>query len=248
MIPRIVLALMLAMVAVTPAAAEEIVVALTDSTPNFSMRDANGSTTGINVELAALLCSRMQVQCTFKPMPLVALIAQVRDGKAHIGFANLIKTPEREQVMLFSRPYWRSSTAFVGPSRLAGTPLETLLQGRKVAVQEGSRQANWLKTQFGDQVEIIALPTISDIAAALAQQQAELALAPMMTLYPFLLSPAGGSFGFVSAPIDPGWPVHVVVTKTRPELLRRLDRALEEVKHDGSLGRITRSYVPFDIF
>lgn len=245
---RVLLALVLMLAGTGVATADEITVALTDSTPNFSMRREDGTTTGINVELAALLCSRMKLHCRFKPMPLADLLQHIKDGKAQIAFANLVKTPERENTMLFSKPYWRSSTAFVGPGRLAGTPMESLVKDRTVAVQEGSRQAKWLQSRFDGQTSILTLPTIAQVTEALDNGQADLALAPMMTLYPFLLTPAGGRFGFVSAPIDAGWPVHVVVSKNRPDLLERLDDALDGAQRDGSLGRIARSYVPFDIF
>lgn len=233
---------------VFPATAQEVVVALTDSTPNFSMRHPDGSVTGINVELAALLCSRMGLHCRYQPMPLVALVTQIRDGKAQIGFGNLIKTPERARTMLFSAPYWRSTTLFIGRHDLAGKSMTELVHGRKVAVQEGSRQAKWLEETFGAAVTPMTKPTISGVVNALASHQAELALAPMMTLYPFLITPTGAEFGFVSDPIDAGWPVHIVIAKNRPDLQTRIDKALEEVTRDGSLGRIVRTYVPFDIF
>lgn len=231
-----------------PAAAESVVVALTDSTPNFSMHMPDGSFQGINVEIAAQVCARAGLACRFQPMPLAALVAHVRDGKAQIGFGNLAKTPEREKTMLFSRPYWRSTTAFVGRAELAGQPMAELVRGRKVAVQEGSRQARWLQETFGQTCVPVPRPTIFDVVATLPLQQAELILAPTMTVHPFLVSPEGAGFGFVSDPIDGGSTVHVVVTKDRPDLLAKVDSILEEMRRDGSLGRIVRAWVPFDIF
>lgn len=225
-----------------------IVVALTDSTPNFSMHMADGSFKGINVEIAIQMCARLKLDCRFQPMPLVALVAQVRDGKAQIGFGNLAKTPEREKSMLFSRPYWRSTTVFVGRHELAGLPMAELVRGRKVAVQEGSRQAKWLLDTYGQTTLAVLRPTIFDVIATLPLHQAELLLAPMMTVHPFLLSPEGAEFGFVSPPIDGGSTVHVVVSRDRPDLLDKVDATLDEMRRDGSLGRIVRTWVPFDIF
>lgn len=229
-------------------ASETVVVALTDSTPNFSMHQADGSFKGINVEIAAQVCARLGASCLYQPMPLVALVAHIRDGKAQIGFGNLAKTAEREKFMLFSRPYWRSTSAFVGRHELAGLPMAELVRGRKVAVQEGSRHAKWLSDHFGKQTQAVPRPTIFDVVATLPLHQADLALAPMMTVYPFLVGPDGADFSFVSEPIDGGNPVHVVVAKDRPDLLRQVDRALEDMKRDGTMGRIVRAWVPFDIF
>ncbi|MBR9971572.1 substrate-binding periplasmic protein [Magnetospirillum sulfuroxidans] len=245
---QIAMAVLIGLAVIFPAAAQEVVVALTDSTPNFSMRQPDGSTTGINVELAALLCSRIGLHCRYQPMPLAALVAQIRDGHAQIGFGNLIKTPERAQTMLFSQPYWRSTSVFIGRRDLAGTSMTKLVQGRKVAVQEGSRQAKWLHDNFGADFTPVTKPTISEVIAALKNNHADLALAPMMTVQPFLITPSGAEFGFVSDPIDAGWPVHIVIAKNRPDLQAKIDEALEEVTRDGSLGRIVRAYVPFDIF
>ena len=162
---------------------ESVVVALTDSTPNFSMHMPDGSFKGINVEVAAQVCARLRLHCRFQPMPLVALVAQVRDGKAQIGFGNLAKTAEREQFMLFSRPYWRSTSVFVGRRELAGKSTADLVRGRKVAVQEGSRQAKWLHENFGQTTTLVSRPTIFDVLATLPLHQADLALAPMMTMH-----------------------------------------------------------------
>lgn len=230
------------------AAAETVVVALTDSTPNFSMHMPDGSFRGINVEVAGQICQRLGLTCKFQPMPLAALVAHVRDDRAQIGFGNLVKNAEREKIMLFSRPYWRSTTAFVGRPELAGKPMAELVKGRKVAVQEGSRQAKWLADTFGATYTPVMRPTIFDVVATLPMNQAELALAPMMTVHPFLISPDGAGFGFVSAPIDSGWPVHVVISRQHPDLQARVDQTLEQMTHDGTLGRIFRAWVPFDIF
>ncbi|MGE4281562.1 MAG: substrate-binding periplasmic protein [Magnetospirillum sp.] len=230
------------------AAAETVIVALTDSTPNFSMHMPDGSFRGINVEVAGQVCQRLQLTCKFQPMPLAALVAHIRDDKAQIGFGNLIKTAEREKIMLFSRPYWRSTTAFVGHPELAGIPMAQLVKGRKVAVQEGSRQAKWLTDTFGSTYTPVPRPTIFDVVATLPLKQADLALAPMMTVHPFLVSPEGADFGFVSEPIDSGWPVHVVISREHPDLQTRVDDALNQMMQDGTLGRIVRAWVPFDIF
>lgn len=230
------------------AAAETVVVALTDSTPNFSMHMPDGSFRGINVEVAGQVCQRLQLTCKFQPMPLAALVAHIRDNKAQIGFGNLIKTAEREKIMLFSRPYWRSTTAFVGRPELAGKPMAELVKGRRVAVQDGSRQAKWLSETFGTTVTAVTRPTIFDVVATLPLNQADLALAPMMTVHPFLVSPEGRNFGFVSEPIDSGGQVHVVISREHPELQAQLDDALNQMMQDGTLGRIVRAWVPFDIF
>ncbi|OJX80867.1 ABC transporter substrate-binding protein [Magnetospirillum sp. 64-120] len=230
------------------AMAETVIVALTDSTPNFSMHMPDGSFRGINVEVAGQVCQRLKLTCRFQPMPLAALVAHIRDDRAQIGFGNLVKTAEREKTMLFSRPYWRSTTAFVGRSELAGKPMAELVKGRKVAVQEGSRQAKWLADNYGPSLTLVTRPTIFDVVATLPLHQADLALAPMMTVHPFLVSPEGAGFGFVSDPIDSGWPVHVVISRERPDLQAKVDNALTEMMQDGTLGRIVRTWVPFDIF
>jgi len=245
---RFKLAAILWLLSAAPSAAEDVIVALTDSTPNFSMHQPDGSITGINMDLARLLCQRLELRCRYQLMPLAALVAHVRDGKAQIGFGNLTKTPEREKDMLFSQPYWRSTSVFVGHRDLAGHSMDDLVRGRKVAVQEGSRQAKWLADKYGGSYIPVPRPTIFDVIATLPLQQAHLILAPMMTVHPFLISTDGTDFGFVSAPIDSGWPVHIVLNKDRPDLQQRLDKALEDASRDGSLGAIVRTYVPFDIF
>ncbi|HLO78937.1 MAG TPA: transporter substrate-binding domain-containing protein, partial [Magnetospirillum sp.] len=216
----------------------------------FCSRDAGGNLTGFNVETARLLCQRMGASCRLEVMSLTDVISGVSEGRVQIGFGNLLKSPEREQVMLFSHPYWRSSSIFIGAPALADLALPAQLAGKRVAVQTGSRQHAWAKAQRHG-AQVVEVAHADGVMAALINGDADLGLLPMVVALNYLKSEQGKRFDFIGSPTDSdglGGSVHIVVSKDRPDLLSGLDKVLDASVRDGSLHALSRRFLPFDVY
>jgi ABC-type amino acid transport substrate-binding protein len=94
-------------VSMAQAAEAEVVIAVSGSSKPFAYENEQGQTEGFNFDLANLICGKLKKACRVEIMPFADVLAGVSEGKVSIAIANLLKTPEREKVMLFSKPIWR---------------------------------------------------------------------------------------------------------------------------------------------
>lgn len=232
----------------TAADAEEIVIGLTEGSVGFSNRKEDGQIVGYNADIARLMCQRLGLSCRMELLPLKELIEQTASGKVQIAFGNLTHTPERDRKLLFSIPYWRSSSFFVGPRALSNLSQQQLLTGRRVGVQDSSRQQTWLHQHATPTTEIRTYPTTAAILKALAAHEVDLALISMLMAFHFLNSTAGSPFEFIGPSIDNGSTVHVVVSPNRPDLLANVNATLADMIREGTLQHLARQHLPMDIY
>ena len=112
--------------------------------PPFEFVDGNGNAAGITPDLLALLSQRLGIPITTARFATWAeVLAGVRDGRAD-ALGTLTRTPEREEFLLFSRPYLSVPTVlFV---RRDDRTIRSLAdcRGRRVGVVEGYGAHEWL--------------------------------------------------------------------------------------------------------
>ncbi|PKO56044.1 MAG: hypothetical protein CVU28_04365, partial [Betaproteobacteria bacterium HGW-Betaproteobacteria-21] len=180
------------------------------------------------------------------PRRFPEIIPELASGAAAIGVANFLRTPERERQVAFSLAYWRSSSVFVGHE--GGVTVAT---SSRICVIAGSMQQAWISTG-GRQgtAEVVALESNEAVLDGLGRGGCPVALLPVMQVLPFLQSPPGRGFRFVSAPLDSdglGGPVHMVVRHGDDSLLKGVNDAITHLISSGEHERLARKYFPFSI-
>jgi glutamate transport system substrate-binding protein len=121
-----------------------------DSGPLFSMKDpSTGKITGFDAGLAQLLSHYI----TGKPDGPIALTVTtvdtretlIQNGTVDTVFATYSITPERAKKVAFAGPYYRSGNAVMVLSDTTGISSAQDLDGKKVAMQQGSTTPASLK-------------------------------------------------------------------------------------------------------
>jgi len=216
--------------------------AVVGNAPPMSFTGERGVLTGFNVELGRALCATLQARCEMVPVPLGEIIATVSSGKVDFAVSSLLSTPERRQQVLFTKPYYRSLSAW-----LARPGVEPGSSNVVVAVVRGSAQARYAHAQRWKTLE---LPLHSEMPEALAGGRAQAVLLPMLTAWALSQDPRvvawGGGFQVYAAPEISG-DVSISVTPSRPELVERLNQAIDQVKRDGRFDRIASEFLPFKL-
>jgi ABC-type amino acid transport substrate-binding protein len=215
-------------------------VAVILNSPPMSYMGADGQLTGFNVELARELCATMQARCDFTVSALGEVVDAVSRGQFDFAAVSLVITPDRGRKVLFSKPYYRSLSAWVAPrGRLPGAPRT------QVAVVRGSVQAAHARAQGWSTLEVGHHVEIEELAA---NGKADAALLPMLTTLSFLRHPAiaaaGWEYQLLSGPGITG-EVGFAVAPARPELRERLNQAIDRVRADGRFDRINSAFLPF---
>jgi len=232
------------------ASARDLVVGIPSTAKPFIFTDDQGRMTGFNVELAHNICARLSAQCRLEPTTFPKMLAGVADGTFDLGIGNALKTPERAEKMLFSRPIWRSTSSFVAHKSMAPLVPERIVARHKVCVVEKSQQLAWLSRQEGAATNILTFQTFRDVFAALTGGQCAVAMMPTLGALDFLSGETGKDFDYFGKPLRDdglGGSVHIVATRGKPDLLAEMDDALERMSLDGTYRFLVSRYFPFDI-
>lgn len=213
--------------------------------------EPGGGLAGFNIEIIRQICTRIDRKCELREMVFRDVMPSVASGALDVGVANVLKTPERARQVLFSVPYWRSTSSFIGRTGRQLPDLTALLTEHKVCAIAAARQEMFLRSLpgAGDR-SIVPQPGNQEAMQGLVDGACDFALIPTLLALPFLRSPEGAGFAFRGLPLSDyglGGDVHMIVSPGKPDLLQEVNKALEGMIRDGAHERLTRRYFPFSI-
>src|SRR5512135_553834 len=93
----------------------------TKEAPPFSMKAADGTWTGISIDLWRDIAAQLNLAFEFRETGLRGLIDGVTDGSLDVAVAALTLTSEREKVMDFTHVYFHTGLG-IAVSKKANTP------------------------------------------------------------------------------------------------------------------------------
>jgi len=117
--------------------------------PPFNYAGPDGAPTGLNVDLARLICEELKVACTVQMRRFDTLINALNTNNGDAIIASIAATPEMRSRVDFSDPYYRTPARFVArrDSTIEGVRPEAL-EGKKIGVVAGTAHEAYLKTLF----------------------------------------------------------------------------------------------------
>jgi len=133
----------------------KLIVGTSADWPPFEYIDERGEVVGIDIEIAKRIAAELGVELEIKDMKFAALIEALKNGLVDIVIADMTPTPEREQVVDFSIPYYFSKgNALI---TLKGKEVTSIndLKGKKVGVQLGTIQQEWAQENLKDIATIV---------------------------------------------------------------------------------------------
>lgn len=237
-----------------PAASPEarvLRVLVLENTPPLSQRRPDGILGGFNVDIGRELCRVLGAACSFEAHIFDGAIDRIAAGEYDIGFINLLRTPERERRVLFSEPYWRSSTSLIGRRGLPDVELAAAARRHRIATVRGSRQFDALTRIEGAAPNMVPVGSNEELWQSLRDGRADLAILPTLQALHFLLSEAGEAFDTLGNPLTGdglGGTVHIVFPLGRAGLKAEVDKAVTTLRREGVYQAIVRRYFPFDIY
>jgi ABC-type amino acid transport substrate-binding protein len=210
-------------------------------------------------ELAREICRRIRSRCAVSYVTFGEILPGVEDGRFDLGFGNFLRVPKREKRVAFSAPIFRSASRLVGSpasarafaGRLGQAVNLDNLRGARVAAMEGSQQQTFLNTIAAErELTVVATATTASAFDTLGNGSADFALLPIRTGYALISHDKSRRFGFVGpAAADHGLgdTVHIILPKQKEALRRSLNRAIAEIRADGTGHRIMRRHFPVSL-
>lgn len=211
---------------------------------------------GVTDELARETCRRINARCHYFYVPFAQILPGVEDKRFDLGFGNVLRTVEREQRVAFSDPIWRSSSRLVGLPDTAQAFAEQLgqpvrldaLRDARIATTAGSRQQDYLERIAEERkLIVLAMATPAEAIDLLRDNRADFALLPIRAAYSIISRDNPPRFQFIGPAVAEGGlgdTTHVVMHKNNPALRLEVNRAMAEMRTDGTYQRIIRRHLP----
>jgi arginine/ornithine transport system substrate-binding protein len=221
--------------------------------PPFSFADDEGELQGFDVEIAWALCAVLKVECQLAPFEFTALLPGLEEGRIDAAVASMSITEERLQRVDFTDKYYQASNRFVARRETVSDITPSGLRGKTIGVKRGTIHDRYLSDQLASTADIRRYGYSDEIFIDLALGRLDLTFADNITLREsFLKTDLGAEFDFVGPALsDPQWfgrGEGIAVRKGNDDLLARLNRALRQIRADGTYEEIRTKYFDYDIY
>lgn len=214
----------------------------------FNYLTEDGELAGFDVEIADALCAEMGASCELVQNDWDALIPGLSANEYDVIVASMSITPERQDLVAFTLPYYSNMLAFVG-RRGSGIEISAEgLAGRSIGVQGSTVSSDYLAETYGDAVNAQPFDTQVDALEALAAGEIDLVLGDNLPAYAWLQTDQGNAHEFVGEFVDIDDRIGIAVRLDDQELLDRLNEALIAIIANGTYQEINARYFPFSIY
>ncbi|SEP76829.1 cystine transport system substrate-binding protein [Faunimonas pinastri] len=222
-----------------------LVVGLEGTYPPFSFQDESGNLVGFEVDLSKALADKMGVKAQFQPTKWDGILAALQSGRLDVVVNQVTITDERKKTISFSDPYTVSGIQIIvrkGEESKINKPDD--LQGKAVGVGLGTNYEQWLR-QNEPKAEVRTYdddPTkISDLVSGRID-----AVLNDRLVAADLVKKSGGTIVGAGEPFSKQ-EAGIAIAKGNPELLAAVNKALGELRQDGTLAEISDKWFGTDV-
>ncbi len=224
----------------------EIRFAIAAQFPPFQSRNPQGQLVGLNIELGNALCQQLNVRCTWVDQVLSENFPalEARQFDAIMGIA---PTPARKRWVSFTDNLYPFTTRLVARKRSGLMPTAKSLKGKRVGVLLGSNREAFAQSKWAPKGVIVKSFWLNDdLVHSLVAGDIDATLQGSVEIRDALLdTEMGEDFAFAGPPVSTeslGDGVAIALRKPDTALRNALNRALEQLMHNGEYQRIVGPY------
>lgn len=209
----------------------------------FSYRDEQNKLVGYDVEVAQAVADKIGYQAKFVDAPWDSMIAAFDAKKTDVIFNQVSITDERKEKYDFTIPYSISHVSLVANEADDSIQSFADLKGKKSAQTLTSNYAK-LAEEYG--AELVSTDGFSKSAELVANGQADATLNDDVTFYDYLNQQPNAPLKLVEVSED-STEVGAMLHKGNEKLIKKIDQALQELKDEGVLTKLSIKYFDKDI-
>lgn len=221
---------------------EYLVVGLDDNFPPMGFRNEENQIVGFDIDIANLVAQKLGMELKLQPISWAAKEQELDSGNIDCIWNGFAYNEERAETMTLSNPYISSKNIFVLKSGSTVTKQEEL-KGKKIGIQSGSIQQQDLEeTEFAEDIEIVEYG--DNLTAFMDLETGGIdAIFCSSIIGNYLITSKNKDYGTIESTGISEDNVDVVAFKKgNVELKEKIDKALEELKNDGTLEEISEKW------
>jgi arginine/ornithine transport system substrate-binding protein len=220
--------------------------------PPFSETATDGSIVGFDIDIGQALCAQMGETCTLVKVDWDGIIPALLEKKCDAIVASMSITPERQEVIDFTKKYYQTPARFVAAKNTDLTFSPEGLAGKVVGVQRGTIHEAFMQGEFPE-TTLQPYGTQDEMVLDLTSGRLDAVMADSVALdLGFLKTPGGADYAFFgdaySIPKYHGDGAGIGVRKEDTELRDKLSAAIEAIRADGEYEAIEKKYFDFDVY
>ncbi|MDP4099443.1 transporter substrate-binding domain-containing protein [Paenibacillus sp. P96] len=224
-------------------AAGVIKVGIMGTYPPYNSLGKNGEYEGFDVDIAKGIADKLGVTAEFSAQDFSSLIPSLQADKLDAIVSQVTITDERKQVIDFSDPYITNSVKIiVGENNTDITTIQDFA-GKTIGVGLGTNDESYLRNDVLPEVGNFEIKTYNDVITSLQDLNAGRIDATINNMY--ALKPIVDENGFkikaVGEPIKSD-QAGVAIRQDNPELKEAMNKALADMKADGSYDEIFKKW------
>jgi octopine/nopaline transport system substrate-binding protein len=270
---RAVLALSAICLSTTAWAAEtkSITIALEGAYAPWNITNPDGSMGGFEPALAKVLCERAKLDCKLVAADWDGMIPALNAGKFDVIMDAMSITEERKAAIDFSVPYAATRSRFVtlASGSLVHAPdadavvhlnagetgngsfedLRAFFKGKVIGIQAATHYSEFVRDHFGDVAEVREYKTAPERDIDLESGRLDLIIDNTVYLANALDS-AKGTLAFTGPEVAGsiwGAGIGLGLRKSDGPLRAELDKAIESVRSDGTLSKLSMQFLKTDV-
>lgn len=206
--------------------------------PPFEFRKG-GKLTGFDIDLMNEIAARLGLEPKYVDTGFDTIFTQLAGGRFDVVIAASTITPEREEQVNFSDPYYNSQQSLTVQSDSGISSVDDLTDGMTVAVQNGTTGKAWAEENLPDGVDIRAFPEGPDGYTALEAGQVDAVINDEPTAIAEIAERDGLE---IAETIDTQEGYGIAVDPNNEALLEAVNAALAEMVEDGTYSDIYGRY------
>lgn len=206
--------------------------------PPFEFRKG-GELVGFDIDLMNEIASRLGLETKVIDTSFDTIFSQLAGGRFDVVIAASTITPEREEEVNFSDPYYLSQQSLTVRSDSGIQSIEDLEPGMVVAVQNGTTGKKYAEENLPEGVEIRAFPEGPDGYTALEAGDVDAVINDEPTAIAEIAERAGLE---IVQTIDTGEAYGIAVDPANEALLEAINLVLAEIIADGTYEDIYSRY------
>ncbi|MCA7012015.1 arginine ABC transporter substrate-binding protein [Dickeya dadantii] len=222
-------------------AAETIRFATEASYPPFESVDASNQIVGFDIDLANALCKQIQATCTFSNQAFDSLIPGLKFRRFDAVIAGMDITPERQQQVSFTQPYYENSAMFIAQKgKLTDI---AALKGKRVGVQNGTTHQKFLLDKHKD-ITVVPYDSYQNAVLDLKNGRLDAVFGDTAVVNEWLKQNENlASVGDKVTDKDYfGIGLGIAVRQNNDELVKKFNDALNNIKQDGTYQTIYKKW------